>query len=256
MASATAPQASEAAEAIDGTLVAGEVWHIVLRRPAKRNALTLPMFTALAESLAIADAHPAVRAIALTGEGPGFCAGHDLQAFAQWPQHTGDPVPRFLHALAQVAKPLVVGVHGAAAGIGVTLLLHADWVIATPGARLALPFIDLGIAPEAASTLLLARQVGTLRARQLLLGGEPFSSEDAERWGLVTELAPAEALQARVLARAALLGAKDPVAYQRTKAWLAPDPARVHQRIDEELAAINQALLARQSAQAVAGVIA
>lgn len=250
----------KSAEAVDGSLAAGAVWHIVLRRPSKRNALTLPMFAALAENLAIADAHPAVRAIAVTGEGAGFCAGHDLQAFAHWPQRAGDPVPRFLHALVQIEKPLVVGVHGAAAGIGVTMLLHADWVIAAPGTRLALPFVDLGIAPEAASSLLLARQVGRLRASQLLLGGEPFSSEDAERWGLVTELAPAEALEAWVLDRAAALGAKDPAVCQRIKAWLAADRAAVHQRIDEEVAAINQALPARKvdhpSAAATAGAAA
>jgi enoyl-CoA hydratase/carnithine racemase len=121
-------------EAIEATLVSGAVWHIVLRRPGKRNALTLPMFAALAETLAIAEAHAAVRAIAITGEGPVFCAGHDLKAFAQWPQHPGDPVPRFLHALAEIRKPLVIGVHGAAAGIGVTMLMHADWVLAASGA--------------------------------------------------------------------------------------------------------------------------
>jgi len=242
-------------EAIEATMVSGGVWHIVLCRPSKRNALTLPMFGALAETLAIADAHTAVRAIAITAAGPVFCAGHDLKAFAQWPQHPGDPVPRFLHALAQLRKPLVIGVHGAGAGIGVIMLLHADWVIAAPGTQLRMPFVDLGIAPEAASTLLLARHVGALRARSLLLGGEAFSSEDAERWGLVTELAPLEALEARVLERAAALGAKDPAAFQRIKTMLAEADA-VHRRIDDEVDAINQALQARKSASGAAGVAA
>jgi enoyl-CoA hydratase/carnithine racemase len=244
-----------ATEAIEGTLVSGAVWHIVLRRPSKRNALTLPMFAALAESLAIADAHTAVRAIAITGEGPVFCAGHDLKALAQWPQHEGDPVPRFLHALAEIRKPLVIGVHGAGAGIGVTMLMHADWVIAAPDTQLALPFVNLGIAPEAASTLLLARHVGALRARRLLLGGEAFSSEDAERWGLVTELVSLDVLQARVLDRAAALGAKDSVAFQRIKTMLAEADA-VHRRIDDEVDAINQALQARKSVSCAAGVAA
>lgn len=240
------PQPDSAPDEMVGATLVGDVWQIVLRRPAKRNALTLPMFSALTESLAIADAHPAVRAITLTGQGPGFCAGHDLQAFDQWPQRANDPVPQFLHALARVRKPLVVGVHGSAAGVGVTMLLHADWVIADPNTQLRLPFVDLGIAPEAASTLLLSHQVGTLRAKQLLLGGERFSGEDAERWGLVTELAPAPALQARVLERARLLGAKDADAYQRIKSWLV-NPGPVHERIDEEIAAINNALERRRA---------
>lgn len=244
-----------ATEAIEAALVSGGVWHIVLRRPSKRNALTLPMFAALAETLAIADAHTAVRAIAITGEGPVFCAGHDLKGFEQWPQHSGDPVPRFLHALAGIRKPLVIGIHGAGAGIGVTMLMHADWAIAAPGTQMAMPFVDLGLAPEAASTLLLARHVGALRARRLLLGGEAFSSEDAEHWGLVTELAALDVLEARVLDRAAALGAKDPAAFQRIKAMLAEADA-VHRRIDDEVDAINQALRASKSASCAAGAAA
>jgi enoyl-CoA hydratase/carnithine racemase len=234
----------EISEWIDASLQ-HRVWRIVLRRPQKRNALTMAMFAALADSLAFAESCDGVRAIAITGEGDVFCAGHDLDAFDAWPQQPDDPVPRFLHALASVHKPLVIGVQGAAAGVGATMLLHADWVIATPGARLRFPFIDLGIAPEAASSLLLARSVGTLRAKHLLLGGEPFTAEAAERWGLVTEISAVEDLPGAVLERARLLGAKDPAVYGRIKAWLTPIDA-VRQRIDEEVAAINDALVARK----------
>ncbi|KWR77787.1 enoyl-CoA hydratase-related protein [Cupriavidus sp. IDO] len=228
-------------EGIEASLK-GTVWHIVLRRPHKRNALTMEMFTALAESLGLADAHPGVRAIAVTGEGSGFSAGHDLTAFDEWPQLPNDPVPVFLHRLAKVLKPLVVGVHGFAAGVGATMLLHADWVIATPDARLRLPFVDLGIAPEAGSSLLLARSVGSLRAKQMLLGGEIFTSEAAERWGLVTELSTAEDLSERTLERARALGAKDFGTYQRIKSWLtcAED---VHERIEAEIVEINRAIV-------------
>lgn len=236
--------ADTAREGVESTLT-GHVWHIVLRRPQKRNALTMAMFSSLAESLGIAAAHPSVRAIVITGDGENFCAGHDLKAFDQWPQLPGDPVPRFLRALADVRKPLVVGVHGSAAGIGVTMLLHADWVLAVPGTNLLLPFVNLGIAPEAASSLLLAQAVGTLRARQLLLGGEPFRSEDAERWGLVSELVDADALQLRALQRAQALAEKDPETYQRIKGWLLPGGG-IYQRIEEETEAINRAVLQRR----------
>ena len=108
------------------------VWTITLKRPEKRNALTMPMFTELARTLNSANENPDVRVIVLRGERANFCAGHDLDAFESWPQREGTPVPMFLHALASISKPLIVGVHGSAAGIGVTLLLHADWVAATP----------------------------------------------------------------------------------------------------------------------------
>ena len=135
------------------------------------------------------------------------------------------------------------------------MLTHADWVIATPGTQLALPFVNLGIAPEAASTLLLARHVGALLARRLLLSGEAFSSEDAERWGLVTELVAPDGLQARVLERAGALGAKDSVTFQRIKAMLGEADA-VHRCIDDEVDAINQALQARKPMSSTYGAAA
>jgi enoyl-CoA hydratase/carnithine racemase len=221
--------------------LSGHVWHVRLQRSRKRNALTMKMFADLADSLGMAASDPTVRAIAMTGDGPNFCAGHDLDDFRHWPQQPGDPVPRFLHALADVRKPLVVGVHGSAAGIGVTMLLHADWVISTRDAILLLPFVNLGIAPEAASSMLLARAVGSVRARQLLLGGEPFRGEDAERWGLVSELAEPDDLAHRVLQRAEVLAQKDPQTLLRIKAWMVPG-AEANRRIDEEVDAINQAV--------------
>ena len=114
--------AVRAAEGILSTLDDG-AWRIQIHRASKRNALTMTMFSALAESLGLAQSNDAVRAITLSGLGPNFCAGHDLSAFDSWPQGAGDPVPRFLHALADVRKPLLIGVHGSAAGIGVTMLL-------------------------------------------------------------------------------------------------------------------------------------
>lgn len=216
-----------------------------IHRPEKRNAIDLPMFDALAHGLACADADDTVRAVLLCGAGDGYTAGHDLQAFTQWPQTPGDPVPRFLHALAALGKPLVIAVQGWAVGIGATSLLHADWVVAEPGAALRLPFVDLNIAPEAGSSLLLARAVGTLRARQLLLSGAPVSAQQAHTWGLVTELAPPGLLHSTAIARARELAAKPAAACRRIKHWLAAD-AEVHARIDDEIDAINKAVLARR----------
>lgn len=224
----------------------GSVLCLEIHRPDKRNAIDLPMFDRLARELTAAEADGTVGAVLLCGAGEGFTAGHDLQAFDAWPQHPGDPVPRFLHALAALRKPLVIAVQGWAMGIGATALLHADWVLGEPAARLRFPFVDLGIAPEAASSLLLARAVGRLRARQLLLGGEPISAERAFEIGLVTELCAAGDLRAAAIERAQRLADKPAALFGQIKTWL-DSGDDVHARIDEEIDAINQALAERRA---------
>ncbi|MDY7545108.1 enoyl-CoA hydratase-related protein [Glaciimonas sp. CA11.2] len=239
----TATSAQEIACAFEGGIC-----HIEINRPDKRNALTMPMFVALAESLALAESREDVKAVLVTGTGQAFCAGHDLQAFAEWPQGRGDPVPRFLHAIAELRKPLVLAVHGSAAGIGVTWMLHADWVICSPDAALRLPFVDLAIAPEAASSILLARAIGLQRARCLLMGGEPFTGKQAHEWGLVTELAEADQVRVTAWQRARMLAAKDAHALRQIKSWLHPAGGYTAQ-IDAEIAAINETVLRRSSGQ-------
>lgn len=223
----------------------GAVLQLEIDRVAKRNAIDIGMFDVLARELIAANTDDRVRAVLLCGAGDGFTAGHDLQAFSHWPQQPDDPVPRFLHALAALRKPLVIAVHGWAAGIGATALLHADWVIAAPGAILRFPFIDLDISPEAGSSLLLGRLVGQLRARRLLLGGDSITSEQAHDWGLVTELCPGGDLRAAALQRAEKLAGKPPALYARIKDWLAPQE-EIHTRIDEEIGLINHAIVARR----------
>lgn len=224
------------------------VLSLEINRTGKRNAIDLPMFDLLARELTNANADDDVRAVLLCGAGKGFCAGHDLKTFEQWPQSPDDPVPRFLHALAALRKPLVIAVQGWAVGIGATSLLHADWVVAAPDASLRFPFLDLGIAPEAGSSLLLARAVGSLRARRLLLGAEPIHGETAHDWGLVTELRPADQLRAAAIGRARKLATQSPAMFKRIKDWLAVD-ADLHARIDEEVEAINLAVLERRKAE-------
>jgi enoyl-CoA hydratase/carnithine racemase len=221
---------------------------VEIDRQDKRNAIDLPMFDRLAAEFTRAQASEDVRAVLLCGAGAGYTAGHDLPAFEQWPQQPGDPVPRFLHALADLRKPLVIAAQGWAVGIGATSLLHGDWVLATPDVRIRFPFIDLGIAPEAGSTMLLARTVGLVRARQLLLSGEPITGEHAHAWGLVTELRRPAELRAAALERAKSLAAKPPGMARKVKEWLAP-AAEIHARMDEEIAAINDAVLARRRAR-------
>lgn len=217
------------------------IWHIAINRPQKRNALTMPMFLAIAESLQEADQREEVRCILVTGTGETFCAGHDLNAFEEWPQEPGDPVPTFLRAIATVSKPVVIAATGSATGIGSTWLLHADWVVTSPDTTFRFPFIDLGIVPEAASTLLLPRAVGIQRAKRLLLGGEKFSGAEAHAWGFVAEVLPAADVARTARARAESLASKDPVILRRIKDWLHPGN-EYHQRIGEEVIEINAAI--------------
>jgi len=194
---------------------------------AKKNATRSrsPCSARWPSRLRLADARDDVRSILVTGAGANFCAGHDLDSFSEWPQALLDPVPTFLHTIADVRKPVVIAVHGSAVGIAVTWLLHADWVVTSAATTFRLPFIDLGIAPEAASTILLKGAVGIARARRLLLGGEKFTGAQAFDWGLVAEVVEFEDVVAAGWRRAAFLASKDPLLLRQIKDWLHPAQA-------------------------------
>lgn len=227
------------------------VFHVCIDRPEKRNALTMPMFAAITKALKAADQRDDVLCILVTGTGNAFCAGHDLKSFDEWPQEPQDAVPTFLHAIADVRKPVVIAAHGSATGIGVTWLLHADWVVTSAEAAFRLPFIDLGIVPEAASTLLLQRAVGLPRAKRLLLGGEAFTGAEAHQWGLVSEISPPAEVAARAWERAKHFASKNPTIFRRIKEWLHPS-SEYHHRIDEEVSEINAAVSRSRMATEVA----
>lgn len=194
---------------------------IRLARPEKKNALTVAMYAALHEALAAASADEAVRVVVLTGAPGVFTAGNDLADFLQHPPTGEDSaVFRFLHALVEFPKPVIVAVDGPAIGIGTTLLLHCDLIVATPAARFALPFAKLALVPEAASSFLLPLLAGYHRAAEWLLLGEPFSGEDAYRVGLVNRLVAAEALEDTALGLARALAALPPEAVMLSKRLL------------------------------------
>jgi enoyl-CoA hydratase/carnithine racemase len=220
---------------------------ITLARPHRRNALTMAMFSRMASALREADRDPQVLAVLILGEGASFCAGHDRDAFADWPQGAGDPVPSLMHALVDFGKPLVMGVQGTAAGLGATMLLHADWVISARDAGLRFPFIDLGFVPEAASTLLLVEAAGALRAKRLLLSGDTLGAADAFDWGLVSELAEPHEVSRSALERAATLARKDGPTYRGIKS-LVGDRLALHARVDLEIELIGRSLVARRDA--------
>jgi hypothetical protein len=153
--------------------VAGGVFRIELARPEKKNALTAEMYRILADALARAEADPAVRVILISGAGGNFTAGNDLADFLETPpMDDSAPVYQFIEGFANLQKPFVAAVEGVAVGVGTTMLLHCDLVYAGSGARFALPFANLGLTPEAASSLLLPLRVGQARAAEMLMLGE------------------------------------------------------------------------------------
>jgi len=178
----------------------GDVLAITLARPDRRNAITVAMYATLADAFESAAGDDSVRLITLRGQGQDFTAGNDLGDFmAELPRDGSDiPVWRLLRALAKNQVPVVAAVHGNAVGIGTTMLFHCDFVIAEEGTRFLMPFVDLGLVPEAASSLILPRLAGRRRAARYLLLGEPFGPEEALDFGLVSHLAPAGQLDAIV----------------------------------------------------------
>lgn len=203
----------------------GPLLWLRINRPEKRNALTMAMYTALADALETAAATPAVRAVILAGvcgtEDDIFSSGNDLADFLQTPADGEDaPAARFLRTLAAFPKPLVAAVAGPAVGVGATLLLHCDLVYAADNASLQFPFASIGLVPEAGSTWLLPRSIGHVRASELFLLGESIDAQTARAYGLVNAVVPAADLLAHVEERARKLAAQPAAALRQTKALL------------------------------------
>jgi enoyl-CoA hydratase/carnithine racemase len=221
---------------------------VTMNRPKKKNALTHAMYAALAEAVRAGDADPTVRVLLLTGAEGAFTSGNDLKDFLSTPPEGPDaPVMRFLHALTTVDKPLVAAVNGLAVGIGLTLLLHCDLVYVARSAKLSAPFVNLGLVPEAASSLLLPQRIGHARAAALLLLGESLSAEGAVSAGLATEAFDDAVLFPEALRRARLLAAKAPMAVKLTRRLMRGDPALIAERMALEFEQFKAQL---QSAEA------
>jgi enoyl-CoA hydratase/carnithine racemase len=195
---------------------------ITLARPERRNAITIAMYAALAEALESAMSDASVRVITVRGEGQDFAAGNDLADFltALPRDSTEIPVWRLLRAVATCEVPIVAAVHGNCVGIGTTMLLHCDLVIAEEGTRFSLPFIDLALVPEAASTLILPRLAGRRRAARYLLLGEPFGVEEGLQIGLVSHAVGAGELDGALEEVVGRLLAKPPAALRQTQRLL------------------------------------
>lgn len=217
----------------------GHVYEVRLNRPEKRNALTSNMYEALIEALAEAEADDEIRVLLLSGEGTCFTGGNDLKDFLSAPAsiESDHVISRFLRALSGFGKILIAAAHGPTVGIGFTLLLHCDLIIAAArSTRLIAPFVQLGVVPEAASTILLPRLIGHQRAAEMFFLGEGIGARTALEWGLINRVVEDEKLmdEARALADAA--ARQPPGAVRATKRLMrAPQSTELATQMQEEL---------------------
>lgn len=202
----------------DGVLV------VTLARPEKKNAITQAMYLALSEATERARTDPQVRVLLFQARGDSFSAGNDIADFIAIGSQSGTPfdmsVFRFLKALADLDRPAVAAVRGRAVGIGLTLLLHCDLVVVAEDALLSAPFVNLALAPEAASTLLLPAAIGHQRAFELFALGQAIDGRTALAWGLANRAVRADEVETAAWDLATQLAARAPNSIRRTKALM------------------------------------
>lgn len=221
-----------------GVVVARQAGYqtITLNRPGKRNALDDDMYAALTTALQEGEADPLVRAHVLLGQTGVFSAGNDLAAFAatDWTASAPPAVITFLHGVVDLRKPLLAGVDGLCVGIGATLLLHCDYIVASDRSVFRTPFVDLALVPEAASSLLAPRLMGLPWAFEWLCLGTDFTAARALQCGLVNALVDAAQVAPRICEVAAQLAAKPQSALLLSRQLLRGEASDVHARIDAE----------------------
>ncbi|MBV1876765.1 MAG: enoyl-CoA hydratase [Pseudomonadales bacterium] len=203
-----------------------------INRPEKKNALTTSMYYGLAEAISSAQTDPQIRAVVVTGAADSFTSGNDIGDFVNQSEKPLDqtdakttnsskgPVPELLAALDDAEKPVIAAVNGLAIGIGTTMLFHFDLVYAAVNARFAMPFINLGVVPEAGSSLLAPLSLGKQKATELFLFGDQFDVQTAIEGGFVNQAFAADQLMPEVMQRAATLASKAPSAIRATKALM------------------------------------
>lgn len=206
------------------------ILHIRMNRPDKKNAVNLEMYQAMTAALKDGESRSEVQVILFSGEGGCFSSGNDLADFLDNPPvDESSPVLAFLHAISTAKKPLVSGVEGVAIGIGTTMLLHSDLAYAGESTRFALPFVNLGVCPEAGSSYILPQMVGHRKAAEILLLGDPFTAETAREFGIVNQVvSDGEAVKV-AWEKAEQLAAKPPQSLRTSKALMKRHQARAVQ---------------------------
>lgn len=230
----------------------GAVARITLNRPEKKNALTTAMYRHLIDAMQAAQSESGCGAILIEGAGGSFTAGNDIGDFlASAGRPEGMAALEFVRAISVCALPVVAAVDGVAVGVGTTMLLHCDLVYAAPSAMFRMPFVDLGVVPEAAASLLVPARFGRQQASELLLLCEPFDVARAHVMGLVNAVVPAGELSAHALERAQALAAKPREALRLTRDLMRGDPVAIAARIDLEAQMFGERLRSAEARDAM-----
>lgn len=236
--------------------VADEVQLIRFQRPEKKNAFTGAMYDAMSEALDRADKDDEIVATVFIGSGGAFNAGNDINDFIRRAKSGPDGIPTpslaFIRRLPHVQKPMIAAVDGLAIGIGTTMLFHCDIVYATPTASLRTPFLDLGLVPEAASSLTAVQRMGYARAFEMLCLGEPFGAERAMQAGIVNAVVAAGELEATALKAARRLGAKPRHALLAARRLMRGDPDGLSVKIEEEAQVFQSCIKSAEAQEAFA----
>ncbi|MCZ8270662.1 MAG: crotonase/enoyl-CoA hydratase family protein [Beijerinckiaceae bacterium] len=229
-----------------------------LQRVEKKNALTGAMYTALSHALREANADDGVGAIVILGQPGIFCAGNDIKDFMGFAMGggIGQPVLDFLRALVANEKPLVAGVDGAAIGIGTTMILHCDYALASNRSVFATPFVDLGLVPEAASSLIVPQLMGNRLAFEMLAMGAKFDANRARETGLINAVTEPATLEAQTLETARAIAAKPREAVRLARKLIRGDPSAILARIDEEAKLFSERLMSQEARQAFEAFLA
>jgi enoyl-CoA hydratase/carnithine racemase len=234
----------------------GAVLCVTFDRPDKKNALNRAMYMAATEALRQASCDRSIGAVVFAGSGGVFTAGNDIADFLEGSAEPGEfPAFTFIKALAACETPLVAAIEGIAIGIGATMMLHCDLVYVAPGTVFRLPFVDLGLVPEAASSLLLPRRVGMAKAHELLLLCEPFDAEEAVRLGLANAVVPACELRGFAIERAGQLATKPRAAIAATRRLMRGDGEEILARIEDEARLFSAAMRSEEACAAFAALL-
>lgn len=210
-------------------VVEDRILKIKINRADKKNALDLSMYQALTDAIKQADADNNIRVSMLTGVDDSFCSGNDIKDFLKNPPtDDSSPVLQFVRAMINAEKPIVAAVNGIAIGIGVTMLLHCDLVYASEDARFQMPFVNIGLCPEAGSTYILPLLMGHQKASELLLLGKRFDVDTAIGVGIVNSKVAVAELASVALQAASQIAASPPLATKTTKRLLR---AAMHEQI-------------------------
>jgi enoyl-CoA hydratase/carnithine racemase len=223
--------------------VADGVMRITMNRAAKKNALTGPMYDAMTAAMEKADATDAIRAIVLEGSGGAFTAGNDLADFlATATRGEENRAGHFIRKIATLDTPIVAAVDGVAVGVGTTLLFHCDLVYATPAAKFRMPFLDLGLVPEAASSILAPMRFGMAKASEYILLAEEFGPQEARNLGLINSIVEPDTLSPTAMEAARKLAAKPPAALRAARRLMRGDRKDIVAAMDREMVAFGEAL--------------